>query len=104
MKEGKLKFKMPSIVALSLALIRIPVNTDSYSLPRPSSFVGSERLLDGYLDDAQHFIDVFTLPKQHVMLQGSASDVSTALRDLDTTGLVADINVDFTPCHSTNYY
>ena len=42
------------------------------------SFFGSPALLDGYCDEAEHFIDVFTLSSE-LTVEGASSDVTRAL-------------------------
>ena len=60
--------------------------TGDRAIPRPQNFYGSEALLDGYCDEAEHFIDVFTLPSERLTVEGSASDVTRALMATTDTG------------------
>ena len=56
-------------------------------IPRPEDFYGSEALLDGYCDEAQYFIDTFTISsEQRLSLEGSADDVMYQLATVKTTG------------------
>lgn len=48
-----LLFAKKSFFGASLVLILMMVVGTSHRLPRPDKFVGSKRLLDGYLDNAQ---------------------------------------------------
>ena len=57
-------------------------------LARPENFYGSEALLDGYCDEAQHFIDAFTLPSERLTVKGSVSDVTHAMATVNTTGKI----------------
>ena len=43
------------------------------------SFFGSGALFDKYCDEAQHFINVFTLSSERLEVNGSASDITRAL-------------------------
>ena len=56
------------------------------AIPRPAEFYGSDALLDGYCDEAQYFTDVFTLPSERLMVEGSASDVTRSLAATNETG------------------
>ena len=53
--------KMKFLALIQILLIKLEASNPAV-IPRPDSFYGSEALLDGYCDDAQHFIDAFTLP------------------------------------------
>ena len=55
-------------------------------LARPENFYGSEALLDGYCDEAQDFIDAFTLSSERLTVVGSVSDVTHAMATVNTTG------------------
>ena len=67
------------------------------AIPRPENFYGSEALLDGYCDDAQYFIDAFTLPSERLTVKGSASDVTRTLNATNQTGK----NFQFAFCCTT---
>ena len=54
--------KTPAVFTL-LNLIIIPI---SARIAQPGHFYGSGALLDGYCHEAQHFIDVFTLPSERL--------------------------------------
>ena len=56
------------------------------SIARPENFYGSEALLDGYCDEAQHFIDAFTLSSERLTVVGSVSDVTHEMATVNTTG------------------
>ena len=66
------------------------------NIARPENFYGSEALLDGYCDEAQYFIDVFTLSsEQRLTVEGSAGDVAQELATVNTTGqFLVDILVN----------
>ena len=50
-------------------------------------FYGSEALLDGYCDEAECFIDAFTLTsEQRVTVEGPAIDVTRQLATINLTG------------------
>ena len=57
------------------------------NIERPKNFYGSEALLHGYCDEAQYFIDAFTLSsEQRLTVEGSAEDVMRQLATINTTG------------------
>ena len=66
-------------------IVNLMPNTDAAIL-RPDDFYGSEALLDGYCDDAQYFIDAFTLPSERLTVEGSACDVTRTLNVTNQTG------------------
>ena len=55
-------------------------------IARPDNFYGSDALLDGYCDDAQYFIDAFTLSSERLTVAGNASDVTHGLYAANHTG------------------
>ena len=66
-------------------IVNLMSNTDAAIL-RPDDFYGSEALLDGYCDDAQYFIDAFTLSSERLKVEGSANDVTRTLNATNRTG------------------
>ena len=66
-------------------IVNLMPNTDAAIL-RPDDFYGSEALLDGYCDEAQYFIDAFTLPSERLTVKGYVSDVTHAMATANTTG------------------
>ena len=76
------------IAAYALAFVMLHQTViESAKIPRPENFYGSEALLDGYCDEAQYFIDSFTLSsEQRVTVKGSADDVIRQLATVNTTG------------------
>ena len=76
---------MNRLIALLCAIIHLlSINS---KITRPENFYGSEALLDGYCDEAQYFIDAFTLSsEQRLTVEGSADDVTRQLTALNTTG------------------
>ena len=73
---------------LILALLTSLISLASGGLARPENFYGSEALLDGYCDEAQHFIDAFTLPSERLTVVGSVSDVTHTMATVNTTGKI----------------
>ena len=73
---------------LILVLLTSLISSVNGGLARPENVYGSEALLDGYCDEAQDFIDAFTLPGGRLTLKGSVSDVTHAMATFDTTGKI----------------
>ena len=71
---------------LMLVLFTNLISPASGGLARPANFYGSDALLDGYCDEAQDFIDAFTLPSERLTVVGSVSDVTHAMATVNTTG------------------
>ena len=74
--------------ALILLLFTNLLSPASGGLVRPENFYGSEALLDGYCDEAQDFIDAFTLPSERLTVEGSVSDVTRTMAVVNTTGKI----------------
>ena len=67
------------------AIILVPLIHTKFT--KPEDFYGSEALLDGYCDEAQNFIDAFTLSsEQRLTVEGSADDVMRQLSMVNTSG------------------
>ena len=73
---------------LILVVLTSFISLANGSIARPENFYGSEALLDGYCDDAQDFIDAFTLPSERLTVVGSVSDVTHAMTTVNTTGKI----------------
>ena len=71
---------------LVLVLFASLMRSSNGGLARPENFYGSEALLDGYCDEAQDFIDAFTLPSERLTVKGSVSDVTNMMTFVNTTG------------------
>ena len=54
------------------------------AIPRPENFYGSETLLDGYCDEAQYLVDVFTMPSERLTVEGTARDIKYKLATCTT--------------------
>ena len=78
-------------------LTSLTISTTNGRIARPNNFYGSDALLDGYCDDAQYFIDAFTLPSERLTVKGSASDVTRTLNATNQTGK----NFQFAFCCTT---
>ena len=73
-------------VSLTCVTLVAALVSGERAIPRPAEFYGSDALLDGYCDEAQYFIDVFTLPSERLTVEGSASDVTRNLSTTNETG------------------
>ena len=73
-------------VAVRCVILLAALVSGERAIPRPTEFYGSDALLDGYCDEAQYFTDVFTLPSERLMVEGSASDVTRSLAATNETG------------------
>ena len=71
---------------LFLSCVILATATADAVLRVNGSFFGSPALLDGYCDEAEHFIDVFTLSSERLTVEGSSSDVTRALVSAHNTG------------------
>ena len=72
------------LTVLCVVIRLLPIHS---RFTRPEDFYGSEALLDGYCDEAQTFIDAFTLSsEQRLTVEGSADDVMRQLATVNTTG------------------
>ena len=81
------QIKMQRIKAFALLCIAMHHALAKAKIARPENFYGSEALLDGYCDEAQYFIDAFTLSsEQRLTVEGSADDVTRQLATVNTTG------------------
>ena len=76
-------------IKISLVLLCTIINVQQIhlKLTKPENFFGSEALMDGYCDEAQTFIDAFTLSSGRITVEGSADDVMRQLAAVNTTGL-----------------
>ena len=73
------------ILAFLVGIIHVSLCVSNFT--KPENFYGSEALLDGYCDEAQYFIDAFTLSsEQRLTVEGSAEDVMRQLATINTTG------------------
>ena len=75
-------------------LTSLTISTTNGRIARPNNFYGSDALLDGYCDEAQYFIDAFTLSSEQLTVEGFASDVTHRLSATNRTGESFS-----TPCH-----
>ena len=76
--EKSISDVMTSMKMVCLSLFCTLVSGDG-AIPRPENFYGSEALLDGYCDEAQYFVDVFTLPSERLTVEGTVRDVEHKL-------------------------
>ena len=73
-------------IVLCVVVLLAALVTAQRAIPRPAELYGSDALLDGYCDEAQYFIDAFTLPSERLTVEGSASDVTHSLATTNETG------------------
>ena len=78
-------------VATPCVILLAALVTAERAIPRPADFYGSDSLLNGYCDDAQYFIDTFTLPSERLTVEGSPSDVTRSLATTNETGEVLQL-------------
>ena len=71
---------------LILVLLTSLTKSNNGRIARPKNFYGSEALLDGYCDDAQYFIDAFTMSGDRLTVKGNVSDVTQELYASNHTG------------------
>ena len=75
------------ILTMGLLCVSIHLPLIHSKFTKPKDFYGSEALLDGYCDEAQYFIDAFTLSsEQRLTVEGSADYVMRQLATVNTTG------------------
>ena len=75
-------------ISAVFTLLNLIIISISARIAQPDNFYGSDALLDGYCDEAQHFIDVFTLTSdsERLTVEGTASDVTRSLYEINQTG------------------
>ena len=81
-------------VAIPCIILLAALVSGERAIPRPAEFYGSDALLDGYCDEAQYFINTFTLPSERLTVEGSATDVTHSLAITNETG-ESTINMKF---------
>ena len=74
------------MILLFFYVVLIALAAGNHVITRPKQFYGSDALLDGYCDDAQYFIDVFTLPTDPLTVEGLPSEVNYTLATISNTG------------------
>ena len=74
------------MILLLSCVVLAAITVENHVIPRPEQFYGSEALLDGYCDDAEYFIDVFTLPTHPLTIEGLPSEVNHTLSTINNTG------------------
>ena len=60
------------------AILILLVSSSSARFARPENFFGSDSLLEGYFDEAQHYVDVFTL-RPEVTIKATPDEIPEAL-------------------------
>ena len=78
-------------IVLCVVVLLAALVSGERAIPRPAEY-GSDALLDGYCDEAQYFIDAFTLPSERLTVEGSASDVTRSLATTNETGKLVHLH------------
>ena len=60
------------------AILILLVTSSNATFARPENFFGSDSLLEGYFDEAQHYVDVFTL-RPEVTIEATPDEIPEAL-------------------------
>ena len=68
-----------SILLHVCVLLILLSSKSSARLAKPENFFGSDSLLEGYFDEAQHYVDVFTL-RPEVTIEATPDEIPKALQ------------------------
>ena len=71
--------KQLSILMHVCVIFILLASKSSARLVRPENFFGSDSLLEGYFDEAQHYVDVFTL-RPEVTIEATPDEIPKALQ------------------------